>query len=121
LQQHLNTEESYRFSNALLQIIPSNIFNTFAKGEMLGVIFFCLVFVYCISKIEQHSSSTLYNFFQAIFNTMIHLIHLVMKFLPLGVFFLVARSFSETGIQSLSSLGMFTLSVLLGLGVFVLV
>jgi proton glutamate symport protein len=121
MQQHLITQESYRFTNALLQIVPSNIYNTFAKGEMLGVIFFGLVFGYCISKIEQHSSSTLYNFFQAIFNAMLYLIHLVMKFLPFGVFFLVARSFSETGVKSLGSLGMFTLAVLLGLGVFVFI
>ncbi len=121
IQQHLTTQESYRFTNALLQIVPSNIYNTFAKGEMLGVIFFGLVFGYCISKIEQHSSTTLYNFFHAIFNTMLYLIHLVMKFLPLGVFFLVARSFSETGVKSLASLGMFTLSILLGLGVFIFI
>jgi Na+/H+-dicarboxylate symporter len=121
LKAHISAQESYRFTHALLQIVPSNIFDTFSKGEMLGVIFFSLVFGYCISKIEQHSSTTLYNFFHAIFHTMIRLIHLVMKFLPLGVFFLVARSFAETGIKSLSSLGMFTLSVLLGLGVFMFV
>jgi Na+/H+-dicarboxylate symporter len=118
LKEHLTAQESYRFSHALLQIVPSNIFDTFSKGEMLGVIFFSLVFGYCISKIEQNSSTTLYNIFQAIFQTMIRLIHLVMKFLPLGVFFLVAHAFSETGIKSLGSLGIFTLSVLLGLAVF---
>ena len=96
LKAHISAQESYRFTHALLQIVPSNIFDTFSKGEMLGVIFFSLVFGYCISKIEQHSSTTLYNFFHAIFHTMIRLIHLVMKFLPLGVFFLVARSFAET-------------------------
>lgn len=121
LAEHITTQESFRFTHAFLQIIPSNIFDTFSKGEMLGVIFFSIVFGYCISKIEQNSSSTLYNFFHAIFRTMIHLIHLVMKFLPLGVFFLVARAFSETGLKSLSSLGMFTLSALLGLAVFMFI
>lgn len=121
LQKHITTQESYRFTHVFLQIIPSNIFDTFSKGEMLGVIFFSLIFGYCISKIEKDSSTTLYHFFQAIFRTMIRLIHLVMKFLPLGVFFLVARAFSETGLKSLSSLGMFTLSVLLGLAAFMFI
>ena len=121
LQEHIAAQESYRFTHAFLQIIPSNIFETFAKGEMLGVIFFSLVFGYCISKIQKRSSHVLHHFFQSIFHTMIHLIHLVMKFLPLGVFFLVARAFSETGVKSLGSLGMFTLSVLLGLATFMFI
>jgi Na+/H+-dicarboxylate symporter len=52
---------------------------------------------------------------------MIRLIHLVMKFLPIGVFFLVAKAFSETGVRSLASLGMFTLSALSGLAMFTFV
>jgi proton glutamate symport protein len=121
LQAQLTAHESFRFTHTFLQLIPSNIFDTFARGEMLGVIFFGLIFGYCISKIEQRSSTILFNFFQAVFQAMIRLIHIVMKFLPLGVFFLVARTFSESGIKSLSSLGMFTLSVLLSLGVFMFV
>lgn len=121
LKAHIEMQESYRFTHALLQIVPSNIFDTLSKGEMLGVIFFALVFGYCISKVEKNSSHTLSSFFQGIFHAMIHLIHLVMKFLPVGVFFLVARAFSETGLKSLTSLGMFTLSVLLGLCAFVFI
>jgi len=121
LHEQLTTLESYRFTQTFMQLIPSNIFDTFAKGEMLGVIFFSLVFGYCVSKIEQKSSSTLFHFFQAVFHAMIRLIHIVMKFLPLGVFFLVARTFSETGLKSLESLGMFTLAALLGLGVFMFI
>ncbi|HEY2810269.1 MAG TPA: dicarboxylate/amino acid:cation symporter [Rhabdochlamydiaceae bacterium] len=121
LQKYITIQESHRFTNAFQQIVPANIFNTFAKGEMLGVIFFSLVFGYCISKIEQHSSATLHQFFQGIFHVMIRLIHLVMKFLPIGVFFLVAKAFSETGVRSLASLGMFTLSALSGLAMFTFV
>ena len=121
IQTHLSVEESHRFTQIFLQIIPSNIFDAFSKGTMLAVIFFSIIFGYSISKIEHTASRTLYHFFQAIFQTMIYLIHLVMKFLPLGVFFLVARAFSESGLKSLGSLGMFTLSVLLGLVTFMFI
>jgi Na+/H+-dicarboxylate symporter len=88
---------------------------------MLGVIFFSLLFGYCISRIDGKNGSILMGCFQGIFEAMISLTHLIMKFLPLGVFFLVAQVFAESGLKSLSSLGLFTLSVLLGLATFVCV
>jgi len=121
VQKHITTEEASKFSDILLQIVPSNIIDTFSRGQMLGLIFFSLIFGYCISKIESHNSSILMGFWQGIFQAMIRFTHLVMKFLPLGVFFLVARVFAEAGFHSLESLGLFTLAVLLGLIVFTFV
>ncbi|MBS0620503.1 MAG: dicarboxylate/amino acid:cation symporter [Verrucomicrobia bacterium] len=121
IQLHLETQEAHRFSDLLLQIVPSNIVDTFSKGQMLGLIFFSLIFGFCISKIESHVSTVLMNFWQGVFQAMIQFTHIIMKFLPIGVFFLVARVFSEAGFQSLQSLGLFTLAVLLGLATFMLV
>ncbi len=121
LQKHLSTQDSHRFSDILLQIVPSNIVDTFSRGQMLGLIFFSLIFGYCISKIESTRSSMLLTFSEGIFQTMIRFTHIIMKFLPLGVFFLVAKVFAEAGFQSLQSLGLFTLSVLLGLATFMFV
>ncbi len=121
VQQHLATQESTRFTDILLQIVPSNIIDTFGRGQMLGLIFFSLIFGYCISKIETNTSSILMGFWQGIFQAMIKFTHIIMKFLPLGVFFLVAKVFAEAGFKSLQSLGMFTLSVLMGLAVFMFI
>jgi proton glutamate symport protein len=121
LQQHLQAQEAHRFSDLLLQIVPSNIVDTFSRGQMLGLIFFSLIFGYCISKIESHNSSILMSFCQGIFQTMLKFTHIIMKFLPLGVFFLVSKVFAEAGFESLRSLGLFTLAVLLGLATFVFV
>jgi proton glutamate symport protein len=118
VQERLVVEETNKFADILLQIVPSNIIDTFGRGQMLGLIFFSLIFGYCISKIESHPASILMGFWQGIFQAMIRFTHIIMKFLPLGVFFLVARVFAEAGFQSLQSLGLFTLAVLLGLAVF---
>ena len=121
LNQHLTAEQSTRFSHLLFQIVPSNVVDAFGKGQMLGVIFFSLIFGYCLSKIESTKGSNLIGIFQSIFDTMIHFTHIIMKFLPLGVFFLVAQVFSESGLKSLASLGLFTLAVLLGLATFMFI
>lgn len=117
----LPADASPSLSQLFLQIVPSNIFDALSRGQMLGVIFFSLLFGYCLSQLKGKQGETLLKFWQGLFEVMIHFTHLIMKVLPIGVFFLVAQVFSESGIKSLLSLGLFTLAVLLGLGVFMFV
>lgn len=119
VQKHLATQESTRVTDILLQVVPSNIVDTLGRGQMLGLIFFSLIFGYCVSRLESSTSSVLKSLFQGLFQAMIQFTHVIMKALPLGVFFLVAKVFAEAGFRSLQSLGLFTLAVILGLGIFV--
>jgi proton glutamate symport protein len=121
IQQHLETTEATRFTDILLQVVPSNIIDTFGRGQMLGLIFFSLIFGYCISKIDSRNASILTGFWQGLFEAMIQFTHIIMKVLPIGVFFLVAKVFAEAGFKSLHSLGLFTLTVLIGLAVFMFI
>lgn len=99
----------------LHQIIPSNIFQALASGQMLGVIFFCILFGYAISKIPPGPSTILLGIFQAIFQAMLKITHIIMKFLPYAVFCLIAKVFMTTGFSSLASVSLFMLTVLTGL------
>ncbi len=121
VEKHLVTQESTKMTDLLLQIVPSNIIDTFGKGQMLGLIFFSLIFGYCLSKQKSQGAIALKGFWQGLFDTMIQFTHVIMKCLPIGVFFLVAKVFAEAGFSSLQSLGLFTLAVVLGLLAFVLV
>lgn len=107
--------------DVVLQIVPSNIVDAFAKGEMLGLIFFSLLFGYAITKIEHEVATILDKFWQAIFQAMIQITHLIMKVLPLGVFCLVAKAFATTGFSSLRGLLWFLVTVLLSLLAFSLI
>ena len=105
----------------ILSVVPSNIFDALARGEMLALIFFSLLFGFALTKINAEKSNQLQSLFQGIFQTMIEITHLIMKFLPLGVFCLVAKVAATTGFESLASLGLFFISVIGGLAVFSLV
>ena len=107
--------------NILISIIPSNIINALSHGEMLGLIFFSLIFGYAISKIESGSASILKGFFQGLFQAMIYFTHIIMKFLPYGVFCLVAKVFMVSGFSSLESMGLFSLTVIIGLAIFMFI
>lgn len=106
-----------KFAQILLKLIPSNILSAAAEGQMLGLIFFCLLFGYFISKIDSHPASVILGFWKGIFQIMMCITHLVMKALPIGVFGLVAKVIATTGLESFRSVAMFTLTVLLGLAI----
>jgi proton glutamate symport protein len=117
--EHHQTAQA--FIQVIISIVPPNIFGALARGEMLSLIFFSLLFGFCLSNVSKQSSAVLQDFFKAVFDTMIQVTHFVMKFLPYGVFCLIAKVFMTSGLESISSLVLFTLTVLSGLLTFVLI
>ncbi len=115
LAEHSDT---ITLSSLLLTVVPANIIDALAKGEMLAIIFFSLLFGFALTKIEKEKSHQIQSVFQGIFQTMIEITHLIMNFLPFGVFCLVAKVAATTGFESLASLGYFFLTVILGLASF---
>lgn len=108
-------------SQIMLKIIPVNLFAAAAQGNMLGVIFFSLLFGYALSRIESQASTTMLNFWKGVFYTLMKMTHLIMKAMPLGVFFLVAKVVAAGGMQSVKSVAYFFLTVLLGLIIYMLI
>ena len=104
----------------LLQIVPSNIVDVF-HGQMLGLIFFSLLFGYALSRIDHHPQSILMGFWQGIFQTTLAITDVIMKFLPIGVFCLVAKSFATSGLDSFRSLAVFFITVIVGLSIFMFI
>lgn len=109
------------FVQVLVSIVPPNVIAAFSHGEMLSLIFFSILFGFSLSKIDNAAGTTVQNFFQGIFQTMIQLTHIIMKVLPFGVFCLVSKVFMSTGIGSLKAVSLFFISVVLGLLVFVFI
>lgn len=121
LQSSMEQTEGKALVNVLMQIVPSNIVAAFSQTQMLGLIFFSLLFGYAVSKIDPQPSSILQGFWQGVFQAMIKITHIVMRFLPYGVFCLVAKVFMTTGLKSLGSLALFFLTVLLALATFMFI
>lgn len=101
--------------NLILEIIPANIIDALSKGQMLGIIFFSIIFGYCIPKIQNQEADKIISFIYGIFNVMIQVTHLVLKCLPIGVFCLVAETFASFGFESLKTLAWFFLTAILAL------
>lgn len=116
--KQLAAQESVGLAPLLLSIVPSNILDALAKGEMLALIFFGIIFGYSLSKIENEGATIIRKGFEGLFQVMIRITQMLMKCLPLGVFCLVAKVAANTGYESLSSLALFFITVLAGLLIF---
>lgn len=103
------------------RMIPVNIISAAAEGQMLGLIFFSLLFGYFINHINDGPRKTLRNFWQGVFEVMMKMTDLVMKFAPIGVFALVAKVVMVSGLAAFKPLAVFFFTVLAALAIHMLV
>ena len=100
-----------------LRMVPTNVVAAAADGQMLGLIFFSLLFGFFMTKIEEVYAESMYNFWQGVFQVMMKITDWVMKFAPIGVFGLVAKVVASTGYGAFVPLAWFFFTVLAGLAV----
>lgn len=112
-------------TDVFLSMVPVNVVAAAAEGQMLGLIFFSLLFGFFITRIDKNNATLLSSFWQGVADVMMAITDLVMKFAPLGVFGLVAKTVAGIGPDQIDdlvvSLGTFTLTVLLALAAHMLI
>jgi Na+/H+-dicarboxylate symporter len=105
-------------SDILIRTIPDNVFDAMAKGQILPVIFFAILFGFFITQIETEKQQTITRFFDSFFEVMMKITMFIIRFTPLGVFAIVAKEVAKNA-GSLGniagSLGIYMITVLIGL------
>ncbi|MCG6937966.1 MAG: dicarboxylate/amino acid:cation symporter [Gammaproteobacteria bacterium] len=104
-------------AQVLLRMVPPNIVTAAANGQMLGLIFFSLIFGFFVSKLEGSAAQVQKDFWQGLLNIMMMMTELIMKFAPLGVYALVTRVIMISGVEAFAPLALFFTTVLLALAV----
>lgn len=103
-------------AQVFLRMVPTNIVAAAADGQMLGLIFFSLLYGYFITRMgEEAYAEVQFNFWQGVFAVMMRITDWVMHFAPLGVFALVAKVIADTGFQAFVPLAWFAATVLMAL------
>ena len=102
---------------ALVDVVPSNIFNaTTDNKNMLQVIFFALFFGIGMILIPEDKSKPVKNFFDSFNYIILKLIDIIMISAPYGVFALLAALVVESpSIDLFIALGAYSLTLILGL------
>lgn len=111
-------------SSILLNIVPTNPFESIFQGNILAIICFCLFvgisLAFCRDSKEEHvknAGDTVFAFFEGICEIMFNIIRWVMQYAPIGVFALMFIVFNKNGAAAFGSLATVTLSVYVGLAV----
>ena len=108
-------------SNSILDIlkrmIPTNPIGALAKGDILGVIFFALFFGVMMNFSPSDSRSTIKKIIKSIYDIILKMTQVIIKCAPIGVFGLMTKTVSNTGLSIFKELGMYALTIGLGLSI----
>ena len=120
--------EAPAISQVLLNIVPTNPIESLAKGDVLPIIFFAVVFGLALSYIKTSNKpelarigSMLLDVVNASAETIYKMVTGIMQYAPIGVFVLIAQVFAQQGPRAIGPLLMVTVAVYLGLIVHVIV
>jgi Na+/H+-dicarboxylate symporter len=100
-----------------IRMVPPNIIQAAADGQMLGLIFFSLLFGYFINQIPEEFSKTQQRFWNGVYHVMMKITDLIMKVAPIGVFGLVAAVVARTGVEQFAGVALFFVTALAALAV----
>ena len=101
----------------LSRAIPQNVFLAAANSELLALIFVSVLFGCFMARLAGPPRDTLQSFWTGIHDVMIAITGWVMRFAPVGVFCLVAKTLLVAGLGSLGAMAWFFVTVLGALGV----
>ncbi len=102
-------------ADILMRIIPLNPVAAAAEGDILGIIFFAIIFGFAITRLPEKQSKTLLTFFQAAFEAMMALTQAIIRLAPIGVFGLISKAVASMGFGLFQAVGKYMLTILLGL------
>jgi aerobic C4-dicarboxylate transport protein len=88
----------------LLNIIPKDVADAFARGDILQVLLFSILFGVALAAFKTEGSLVL-RFFDELSHVLFRIVAIVMRLAPLGAFGAMAFTVGKYGIRSLLSLG----------------
>jgi len=109
------------FGQTLINIVPTNIIKAMAEAHMLSIIFFAILSGFFITRVGEKSRVALLDVLNAILDVIMKITLFIIMFTPLGVFSILAKVISQQILignqvsEIIGSMGMYFLTVLLGL------
>jgi aerobic C4-dicarboxylate transport protein len=88
----------------LLNVIPSTVVDAFAKGEILQVLLFAVLFGFALHRFGGRGTQV-FDFIEKFSHVMFDIVGMVMKVAPIGAFGAMAFTIGKYGVESLVSLG----------------
>lgn len=111
-----NVTSNLTVTDNILGMIPDNPFYSLANGDMLPVIIFSVLIGIILAKLREETN-VVNEFFKQGNTVMMEMTRIVMKFAPIGIFCLMAKTFASLGFGGLIPLTKYIACVLLALAI----
>jgi aerobic C4-dicarboxylate transport protein len=115
-----NAGEQLNWVDFLTNIVPSNMMDAFAKGDILQVLFFSILFGVALAALGK-KGDVITDFLDRLSHVFFKIIGYVMKAAPIGAFGAMAYTIGHFGLASLVPLGKLMMSVYITMFLFIFV
>ena len=104
----------------ITHIVPTTAFDAFAKGDILQILFFAILFGFALSRMGD-TGQVVIDLFDKLTKVFFNIMHIVMRVAPIGAFGGMAYTISTYGIKTLQPLALLMASVYITMFLFIFV
>ncbi|MCY7378821.1 MAG: dicarboxylate/amino acid:cation symporter [Gemmatimonadaceae bacterium] len=112
--------KSMSFVDFATHIVPSSAVDAFAKGDVLQVVFFAVLFGFALASLGNRGRA-LTDVLESVSQVFFRIVAIVMKVAPIGAFGAMAYTIGAFGVRSLLPLGRLMLDVYVTMFLFIFV
>jgi aerobic C4-dicarboxylate transport protein len=120
LTAYTTQAKSHTMVDFVMNIIPSSVVDAFAKGDILQVLLFALLFGFALSMLGE-KGKPVSRLIDSVSHAFFGIVNIIMKLAPVGAFGAMAFTIGKFGVGSLSKLGMLMGSFYLTCALFIFV
>jgi aerobic C4-dicarboxylate transport protein len=102
--QYVNAGKAHGTTDILLDIIPTSVVDAFAKGDVLQVLLFSILFGFALRALGA-GGTPLLTLLEKLSNVLFGIVGIIMKAAPLGAFGAMAFTIANFGVGTLAQLG----------------
>ncbi|MGC4376328.1 dicarboxylate/amino acid:cation symporter [Fictibacillus sp. Mic-4] len=118
--QFASEGEKMNFVDFVTHIVPSNMVDAFAKGEILQVVFIAILFGFALASLGSFGKPVI-DLFDRISKVFFKIVSIIMRVAPVGAFGAIAFTIGNYGLSSMLPLGKLMISVYITMILFVFI
>ena len=120
ISKYATAAQHHSVVDFLINLIPDNAVGAFAKGDLLQILLFSVLFGAALSLMGE-KGKPVEDFLERLSHTFFRIINIIMYYAPIGAFGAMAYTIGKFGLSSLASLGELLAAVLLTMVLFITV
>jgi aerobic C4-dicarboxylate transport protein len=121
ISKYAEAGKTMTFVEIITHVVPASAFDAFARGDVLQIVFFAVMFGSALAAIGEERGGTLVKVLDELSRVIFRIVEMVMKVAPIGAFGAMAYTVGTFGVKSLLPLGRLMFDVYLTMALFIFI